>query len=365
VEYLRPPYFIALALALLSATLASAQEQAAVAPQKLTVATRVLPPFVIKDGAGYSGFSIELWNAIASELKTDFNYLETGNVRELLAAVNDGQAGLGIAAISITSEREQLFDFSQPMFESGLQIMVRSEAHSAFSWRQILEFLTTGTIPFLLGLLALIILIPGHFAWYMERKHADPLFDRSYFPGIFQAIWWSTGAATGQQPDTPRSVPGRVLAGVSIIVSVIFLTYFQGTLTASLTVQKLQGEIAGLDDLPGKRVGTSAGSTSASYLTQKNIQTIEFPNIAEAIAALEAKTVDAVVFDAPVLLYHSVTAGNGKVEMAGPVFKKEDYGIVLPKGSDLRKPVSAALLKLRENGSYEAIYKKWFSAQSL
>lgn len=353
---------VAAVLTLAGAFHALAQEQSTANPLKIIVATRVLPPFVIKDGDAYDGFSVDLWMAIAAEMKAEFKFLETNNVKELLAAVEEGRASLGIAAVSITSEREQKFDFSQPMFESGLQIMVHSDARSGFSWRQILAFFTGGAMPFLLGLLALIILIPGHIAWYVERKHANSLFARPYVPGIFQAIWWSTGAAAGQQPDHPRSAPGRALAAVSVLASVCFLTYFQATLTASLTVRQLQGDIAGPDDLPGKRVGTTTGSTSAAYLSAKNIRPVEFQNIGQAIFALEEKHLDAVVFDAPVLLYHTATAGQGKVEMVGPIFRKEDYGIVLPQGSDLRKPVNSALLKMRENGTYEALYKKWFSA---
>jgi polar amino acid transport system substrate-binding protein len=340
----------------------AAQEQTPAAPQKLTVVTRVLPPFVTKEGSEYDGFSIDLWKAIAAEMKVDFTFLEVSNVKEILAAVDEGRAGIGIAAISITSEREQKFDFSQPMFESGLQTMVHADARGGFSWRQVFGYLTSGALPFLLGLLALLILIPGHIAWYVERKHANPLFARTYFPGILQAIWWSTGAAAGQQPDHPRSVPGRALAAVSILVSVFFLTYFQATLTASLTVRQLQGDINGPDDLPGKRVGTTTGSTSAAYLAGKKIRPVEFQKIDQAILALEDKHLDAVVFDAPVLLYYSVTAGHGKVEMVGPIFRREDYGILFPQGSDLRKPVNSALLKLRENGAYDALYAKWFSA---
>ena len=39
-------------------------------------------------------------------------------------------ADLAIAAISITAERERRFDFSQPMFDAGLQILVSSDKSS-------------------------------------------------------------------------------------------------------------------------------------------------------------------------------------------------------------------------------------------
>lgn len=330
----------------------------------LTVATRVLPPFVIKDGGAYTGFSVELWQAIAAELNRTYTFQENANVKELLASVGDGRADAGIAAVSITSEREASFDFSQPMFESGLQILVPSQDGSGLALRQVWRILTTGAMPTLLAILAALVLVPAHLAWYAERKREDRLFSKEYFRGIAHAIWWATGASAGQQPDAPRSAVGRVLAWLAIPVSVIFVAYFTAAVTAAITVQQLQGAIEGPADLPGKRVGTTAGSTAAAYLVEHQIIPTEFQAIGEAFAALENHQLDAVVFDAPVLLYHASRAGLGKVQVAGPIFKKENYGIVFPAGSALRKPVNAALLKLRENGTYDALYERWFGRGS-
>src|SRR5258705_12951100 len=82
---------------------------------KLRVATRVVPPMVIEDKGALRGFSIELWNSISARLNRETEYLVMPDVGELLDAVGDGRADLGIAAISITSEREIRFDFSQPI----------------------------------------------------------------------------------------------------------------------------------------------------------------------------------------------------------------------------------------------------------
>ena len=54
--------------------------------------------------------------------------------------------------------------------------------------------------------------------------------------------------------------------------------------------------------------------------------------------------------------------------MVGPVaeavsrgmFRKENYGIVFPSNSPLRKRVNEELLKLKENGVYDQLYVKWF-----
>jgi polar amino acid transport system substrate-binding protein len=87
---------------------------------------------------------------------------------------------------------------------------------------------------------------------------------------------------------------------------------------------------------------------------------VEFTKMEEAYQALQDGQVDAVVYDAPVLLFYAAHEGKGKVQTAGAIFRKENYGIVFPSNSPYRKPVNEALLKLKENGTYDQLYTKWF-----
>jgi polar amino acid transport system substrate-binding protein len=346
----------------------AAQENTAVQPPivnsaSVTVATRILPPFVMEGSAGFEGFSVDLWTELAKRSAVSFTWKKTENVKAILAAVESGEAQVGIAAISITSAREQKFDFSQPMFDSGLQVMVSAKNDGGFSFRQILGYFTQGAMPYLMGILALLILVPGHIMWWVESSHQESSFSKQYFPGIFQAMGWALSAAAGQQNSDPRTRFGRVMSAAAIFVSLLFLTYWQAELTSSFTVQQLQGDISGPDDLPGKLVGTTAGSTSAAYLATKQARLQEFQSITDAFTALETGKLDAVVFDAPVLLYHAATAGRGKVRVVGTVFKRENYGILFPRGSDLRKKINEALLTMREDGTYDTLYNKWFTVE--
>jgi polar amino acid transport system substrate-binding protein len=339
----------------------AAQTSAQDAPAgTITVATRVLPPFILPGGDSYVGFSADLWNELTKRGNITFSWKETANVKEILAAVESGQAQVGISAISVTSEREQKFDFSQPMFESGLQILVPVAGDEGFTFRRLLGTFTNGAMPYLLSILGLLILVPGHFVWWAERKHEASPFSTSYIPGIFQAMGWALSAAAGQQNDTPHSRLGRFTSIAAIFASLLFLTFWQAELTSSFTVQQLQGGIQGPEDLPGRNVGTTSGSTSATWLKEHNSRVTEFQKVEQAFAALEQGTLDAVVFDAPVLLYYAANAGRGKVRVVGPIFKKENYGILFPRGSELRKTINEQLLKMREDGTYDRLYDTWF-----
>jgi polar amino acid transport system substrate-binding protein len=329
----------------------------------LRVATRQIPPFVYKDNDRLAGFSIDLWQAIADELRAGSIFVEYPTVPELLSSVKSGKSDVGIAAISITAERSTEYDFSQPMFDAGLQIMVRDQAGGGSAGETLRLIFSSAFLPFVAITLAFI-LVPAHFIWWSERRHPRGMIEhQTYFPGIFEASWWAASTLATQADQMPRSPIGRVVAVLWMFTSVVFVAYFTASVTSSLTVQQLQGDIKGPEDLPGKQVATTTGSTSAAYLRQQNVQVTEFPRIEDAFEALLKGQTDAVVFDSPVLLYYAAHEGKRRVTLVGPVFRKESYGIVFPQNSPHRRHVDNALLTLKENGTYQRIYDRWFSAK--
>ena len=98
---------------------------------KLRVATRIIKPFVFEENLALTGFSIELWQEISRQLNAQSEFIIKPSVKELLEATRSNEADLAIAAISITAEREIDWDFSQPMFDAGLQILTPAQGTSA------------------------------------------------------------------------------------------------------------------------------------------------------------------------------------------------------------------------------------------
>ncbi len=333
------------------------------AGKTLRVVTRVLPPMVIDRGGSLTGFSIELWNEIATRLSIKTSYQLAPDVGSLLAEVRTGKADLGVAAISVTSQREAEFDFSQPIMNAGLQIMIGGHGKDTASnpLRDVLSLLFSSLSLAWLGIALLLILIPAHIVWYFERDHDNGIIPkRAYFPGIFYALYWAAGTLATQSESAPRHWIGRIVAVLWMFTGVVFVALYTAQLAATLTVQQISGGINGPEDLAGKRVATTSGSTASGVVREFRGQVVEFAQIGDAYQALDRKTVDAVVLDAPILLYYAANEGKGKVTTVGSPFRKEDYGILFPRDNPLRNQVNVALLKLREDGTYQRIYDKWF-----
>lgn len=331
--------------------------------QPLLVATRVIPPFVLSNKSELSGFSIDLWRNITNQIGVESKFIEYSSVPQLLSAIKESKANLGISAISITAEREQNFDFSLPIFSGGLQIMVRNPESNSSAFPNILQLFFSTSLLQVIGVALVLIVVAAHIIWLSERHHQDGMIPKSYFPGIFKACWWAAATLATQADEMPKGVMGRLVGIVWMFIGVLFAAYFTASATTSLTVQQLQGDIRSIDDLPGKVVATTAGSTAATYLREHKISVLEVTKIEQAYNALQTKKADAVVFDAPVLLFYAANEGKGKVQIVGSILREESYGIILPNNSPYRKPINQALLSLKENGTYQSLYDKWFDAE--
>jgi polar amino acid transport system substrate-binding protein len=342
--------------------------QAQNATSELQVATFVIPPFVLKTGDQLTGFSIDIWEAVAARMKVKSSYTIAGDKNSGIALLQSKKADIGVSGIYYSTELDQVIDFTYPILNAGLRIMVRDQdADNEAQFRPLRDWFSLlfsrASALWLLAAL-LMALIPAHVVWLLDRANEDGVSpSRNYFPGIFHSLFWTITTVAAQAPTIPRQWIARMFAVIWMFAGVVFISLYTAQLTALLTIEQIHGAIHGPGDLPGKRVGTVSGSTSATYLRKIRANVEEFPSLDEMNRALLEKEVDAVVLHAPVLNYYAAHEGQGRVKLVGPEFEKRDIGFVVPLGSPLRKKVSKELLALYEDGTYDRIYAKWFGSE--
>ncbi len=85
------------------------------------------PPFEMVDDAGnIVGFDIELMEAIAEEAGFEYEFVNT-RWDGIFVALASGEFDAVISAATITEEREEMVDFSDPYFNAGQRITVRAD----------------------------------------------------------------------------------------------------------------------------------------------------------------------------------------------------------------------------------------------
>jgi polar amino acid transport system substrate-binding protein len=129
----------------------------------------------------------------------------------------------------------------------------------------------------------------------------------------------------------------------------------------SLVVPEGETEISSQDDLGGAIVGAQDGTTGEAYANDETdaAEVRGFPEGPDAINALRAGQVDAVIIDAPVA--QDAVETQGGVEIAEEIVTRELYGMFFPEDSDaLREAVNEALATIKEDGTLEELYGEYF-----
>ncbi|KAA0890275.1 glutamine ABC transporter substrate-binding protein GlnH [Pusillimonas sp. ANT_WB101] len=98
----------------------SAQEK------ELLVATdTAFVPFEFKQDGKYTGFDIDLWDAIAKEAGLKYK-LQPMDFNGIIPGLQTGNIDAALAGITIRDDRKKVIDFSDPYYESGLAILVNN-----------------------------------------------------------------------------------------------------------------------------------------------------------------------------------------------------------------------------------------------
>lgn len=120
-------------------------------------------------------------------------------------------------------------------------------------------------------------------------------------------------------------------------------------------------DVASVDDLGGVIVGAQDGTTGEAYANDETDagEVRGFPQGPDAISALITSQVEAVIIDQPVAL--DAVEKQGGVEIVEEIQTNELYGFaVAPDNDGLREAINEALATLKEDGTLEGLYDKYF-----
>ncbi|EAU42476.1 extracellular solute-binding protein, family 3 [Fulvimarina pelagi HTCC2506] len=316
--------------------------------QPFVVATREAPPFAMKDGNGeWTGLSIWLWERIAADLDIEYQLEET-DLASMIEGVADGRYESSIAAMTITPSREQLVDFSHPFYSTGFGIAVERGGGSWIS--SLAAIFTWGFIQAVLALAALLAGI-GVLFWLAERRANPDEFGGNPIKGIGSGFWFSavTMTTVGYGDKAPRTIAGRVIALIWMFGAILIISTFTGMIASALTTNRLATTVEGPDDLAGVSVGSIGGSSSDEWLGNSRVSFMGYESVQSGLTALARGRMDAFVYDKPLLQYRIKNEFADDLEVLPGAYGRQDYGIALPQGSDLREPVNQALLNVIES----------------
>jgi polar amino acid transport system substrate-binding protein len=332
---------------------AQTAENADVASQReLVIGTKQAPPFAMKAANGtWQGISIDLWRHVADELHLHYRIVEEPNVQGLIDGVASGKYDVAVAALTVTAGRVRVLDFTQPFYATGLGIAVPAGGEA--SWQPIIRTLTSFGFMQAIGALVGLALGVGILIWLFERRHNED-FGGGVAKGLSSGVWWSTVAMTQRVTGSfgPRTLPGRIVAIVWMVGSIVTIAVFTASITSVLTIKHLQGVVHGVSDLSAARVGALAGTSSEDALTHLRITYQKFSSLQDGLSGLRKHKIDALVYDKSLLAWAIQQGYSSSVELVDASFDPQEYAFALPRNSSLRNTLDVAVL--------DAIHSDWW-----
>ena len=123
-------------------------------------------------------------------------------------------------------------------------------------------------------------------------------------------------------------------------------------------------EIAGPDDLAGKKIGVQQGTTGDLYATDdfgdENID--RYPKGVDAVQALIQGKVDAVIIDnEPAKVF---VGDNDNLKLLDTAYAEEEYAIAVKKGNtELLEQINSVIQELKDSGEMDEIIGKYITAE--
>lgn len=142
--------------------------------------------------------------------------------------------------------------------------------------------------------------------------------------------------------------------------------YFEST---NMILVNEGSEVKSALDLKDKKVavqnGTTADELMSGIMGASNTNLSKYDTNVLAFMDLEKGGVDAAVADIAIVREYMKNNPSKKFVSIPDTdnFGAEYYGILLPKGSELKAKLDPAIKKIIEDGTYTTIYKKWFGEE--
>ncbi len=332
---------------------------------KLRVGVAGEPPGVIirdpQSDSAITGISVQMWEQLAIALELEYEIFYDHSIVNTLDQLAQKKIDIAIGGITTTAENINRFDFTQPVHQDKLSILV--PIHAPTPWSVIRPFLRWAFLSSVI-LIWLCLFIVGNLLWLAERHRNSEQFPKSYLPGVREGMWCALATFTtvGYGDRYPITHLGRLIAGSWMIISLAVVATLIGgvasTLSLAFSAQPYQ-KIQNTDDLKGVRLAVISGSSGVQWGQYYQARIIKVEEIEEGIKLLDANQVDGVLYSRLVLEHYLHENPRVPYQILGFDLGIQNYSIALTPNHPLTKKLNEQLLLIEMQLKFKEIQENW------
>ncbi|CAF0764536.1 unnamed protein product [Rotaria sordida] len=362
-----------------------------------------------------SGFYIDIFNILKDRLKFQFELYQvpdrtwggrnpiTNKWNGLIAELLDNRADLTLTSLKVTTERNLAIDFSVPLMETGIALIV-SLRPGAISTTAFLK-------PYDYRIWILILLVTLHgvaitvflFEYFQKRftthaihhdtqngqvvcntswQHVFDLFRAKRKKDLnitfFQSVWlsWVILFRAPAKVNNPKGFTSKFMANVWACFCLAFTASYTANLAAFMITKDEYFDLSGITDYritnphsmkPPFRFGTIANGSTDEVVKTNHKEVYAYMkqfmkrNVSEGIKALKSQELHAFLYDAVVLDYLSGQDDKCKLRVVGNWYAMTGYGIGFPKQSKFKDMINKEIIQMHYSGEIERLRQFWFT----
>ncbi|XP_050501476.1 glutamate receptor ionotropic, kainate 1-like isoform X3 [Diabrotica virgifera virgifera] len=342
----------------------------------------------------YEGYAVDLIDALAKMEGFNYTFVVrqdkssgnfdketkqwTGMIKDLLNHVAD----LAICDFTITSEREEVVDFTVPFMTLGVSILFRKPEDAPPSFFSFADPFGLDTwvcmgCSFLITSLALYLI--GRLCADEWTNPFPCIEEPEYLVNQFSlnnSLWFSTGAVLAQGSEiAPIAFSSRTCAAFWWYFCLIMNASYTANLAAFLATQNPIKLFTDLDSLyhnkHGIKYGAKLGGATIRYFANAENESLLWKvgqYLGDHPELLPTENDDGVLraeqelyaFFMESASIEYATQRHCTLQKYGDNLDSKGYGIAMRKGSLYRKRLTLALLKLQQNHILDDLKKKWW-----
>ncbi len=324
-----------------------------------------------KNRMTFSGYVPDLINLLGSRMGfiPELIFVTNTTYEKIMKNVSDGIYDMLVSDVTITSERREIADFSNAIFDNALRIVIRKKPDVTID---LLSFMKPFTLNLWLLILAAIV-YAAFLLFLYEREENDALRYKSITSSAAMSGWLSIGTLMGYGVDFKvKTAAGRLLTTGIYILSLILVATYTANLASNLTLLEPKNIISGIDDIkngkiPFNRIGIRVNTESEDFYLREISHGIRnyYPlrSRQDSVDSLLNGTIDATLMDSATA--ESLTGSlYCNLTLVGAPFDSSKFGIVTRKRWVYGEELDINILSLQESGAFDDLKAKWFPTNS-
>eukprot|EP00253_Pinus_taeda_P009668 PITA_09668 len=290
-----------------------------------------------KNGTNPTGFCVKTFEKAIEGLNCRVEYITFGNgvtappsYDELIQLIVDKEIDAVVGDMTITANRSQQVEFTQPFLDSSLVAIVRLKDESFIG--SALIFMKPFSDQLWL-LIAAFFVCGGLAIYFLERRKDSPI-QRSPSSSRFGAILMYSFSTWFPNPEDTRSVMGRTVVVACLVVTGILYSCYTANLSAILTASQLEPSLKDIQSVLERqdiKIGYWDKSFEGQFLAKElrisEKRLINLTTEADYYIYMSRGVVDAIIDERPYM--QSLVANHcSELAFAGHPFINLNWGFV-------------------------------------